>query len=47
MVFLVYFVGSGLCDEPITRVEESYQVCVCPSVCDNPQIEAAHALRWL
>ena len=26
-------VGSGLCDELITRSEESYSVCVCVSVC--------------
>jgi len=48
-VFLVYFEGSGLFDELIARVGESYRVCVCvcPIVCDNSQIEAAHALRWL
>jgi hypothetical protein len=28
-VFVVCFVGSGLCDELITHSEESYQVCVC------------------
>ena len=28
--------GSGLCDEPITRSEDSYRVCVsvCLIVCD-------------
>ena len=29
VVFVVCCVGSGLCDEPITRSEESYSVCVC------------------
>jgi len=29
----VYYVGSGLCDELITRSEESYPVCVCVCVC--------------
>ena len=27
-MFVVRCVGSGLCDELITRPEESYQVCV-------------------
>ena len=27
-VFCICCVGSGLCDELITRSEESYQVCV-------------------
>jgi hypothetical protein len=27
-------VGSGLCDELITRSEESYRVCVCLILCD-------------
>jgi len=31
-VFVVRCVGSGLCDELITRPEESHQVCVCSSV---------------
>jgi hypothetical protein len=26
--------GRGLCDEPITRPEESYRLCVCLIVCD-------------
>jgi hypothetical protein len=25
--------GRGLCDGPITRLEESYRVCVCVSLC--------------
>jgi hypothetical protein len=29
LVFAVCCVGSGLCDELITRSEESYRVCVC------------------
>jgi len=39
-VFVVCFVGSGLCDELITRSEESYRArararaCVCLIVCD-------------
>jgi hypothetical protein len=32
-VFVVCCVGSGVCDEPNTRSEESYRVCVC--VCDK------------
>jgi hypothetical protein len=31
-VFVVYCVGSGLCDELITCSEESYLVCVCVCV---------------
>jgi len=27
-------VGSGLCDELITRSEKSYRVCVCLILCD-------------
>jgi hypothetical protein len=33
-LFVVYNVGSDLCDELITRSEKSYQVCVCVSLCD-------------
>jgi hypothetical protein len=33
-VFVVCCVGSDLCDELITRPEESYRVRVCPIVCD-------------
>jgi hypothetical protein len=39
LIFVVCCVGSGLCDELITRSEESYQacararVCVCVSKC--------------
>jgi hypothetical protein len=33
-VFVVCCVGSGLCDELITKSEESYRVCVCVTVCD-------------
>jgi hypothetical protein len=25
---------SGICDELVTRSEESYPVCVCPTLCD-------------
>jgi hypothetical protein len=32
-VFVVCCVGSGLCDEVITRTEKSYQVFVCVYVC--------------
>ena len=32
--FVVYYVGSGLCDELNTRSDETYQVCVCLIVCD-------------
>ena len=32
-VFVVFCVGSGRCDELITRSEESYRVCVCLCVC--------------
>ena len=28
-LFVVCFVSSGLCDELITRPDESYRVCVC------------------
>jgi hypothetical protein len=28
-VFVLCYVGSGLCDKLITRSEESYRVCVC------------------
>jgi len=31
LVFGVRCVGSGLCDEPISRSEESYRLCVCVS----------------
>ena len=27
--FVVFYVGSGLCDELIIRLEESYRMCVC------------------
>jgi hypothetical protein len=30
----VCFGGTGLCDTPICRGEESYRVCVCVCVCD-------------
>jgi len=33
-LFCLCCVGSGLCDEMITRSEESYMVCVCPNVFD-------------
>jgi hypothetical protein len=35
LVFVVCYVGSGLCDELIPRSGESYQafVCVCVCVC--------------
>jgi hypothetical protein len=33
VVFVVCCVGSGICDELITRSEESYLVCVCVCVC--------------
>jgi hypothetical protein len=33
LVFVVCCVGSGLCDELITRAEESYRVSVCVSNC--------------
>ena len=35
-MFVVCCVGSGFCDEVITRLEESYRVyvCVCVIVCD-------------
>ena len=33
LVFVVCFVGSGLCDELITRSEESYRRCVCARAC--------------
>jgi hypothetical protein len=32
-VFVVCCVGSGLCDELITRPEESYRMCVCVYLC--------------
>jgi hypothetical protein len=32
-VFVAFCVGSGLCDEPSTRSEESYWFCVCVCVC--------------
>jgi hypothetical protein len=32
-MFIVWCVGSGLCDELITRSEGSYRVCVCVCVC--------------
>jgi hypothetical protein len=34
LVSCVCCVGSGLCDELITRSEESYSECVCVYVCD-------------
>jgi len=33
LVCCVCCVGSGLYDELITRLEESYRVCVCVCVC--------------
>jgi hypothetical protein len=33
-VHVVCCLGSGLCDELISRSEESYRVCVCVYVCD-------------
>jgi len=33
LLFVVYCVGSGVCDELITCPEESYRVCVCVCVC--------------
>jgi hypothetical protein len=43
-VFVVCCVGSGLCDELITRSEESYQVCLSNCVCSrNFNNEAAKA----
>ena len=33
LVFCVCCVGSGLCEELITRSEETYRVCVCVCVC--------------
>jgi len=33
-VFVVCCVGSGLCDELITRLEESYTCVVCLNECD-------------
>jgi hypothetical protein len=33
-VFVLCCVGRELCDELITRSEESYHVCVCLTVCD-------------
>jgi hypothetical protein len=34
VVFVGFCVGSGLCDELITRCQESYRLCVCPIVSD-------------
>jgi hypothetical protein len=31
--FVLCCVGSSLCDELITRSEESYRVCVCAKLC--------------
>jgi len=31
---LLCWVGSGLCDELVTRLEESYRVCLCLTVYD-------------
>jgi len=33
LAFIVCCEGSGLCDELITRSEDSYRVCVCVCVC--------------
>jgi hypothetical protein len=33
LVFIVCCVGSGHCEELITRSEESYRVCVCVCMC--------------
>jgi hypothetical protein len=41
-VFFVCYVGNGLCDELITRLEESYGGCVCLIVCD----QETPARRW-
>jgi len=35
VVFVVFCVDSSLCDEVITRSEESYCVCMCLIVCDK------------
>jgi hypothetical protein len=32
-VFVVYFVGSGVCDELIAHSEEFWTVCVCVGMC--------------
>jgi len=32
-MFVMFRVGSGLCEELITRSEESFRVCVCVCVC--------------
>jgi hypothetical protein len=32
LVFVVYCVGSGLCDELITCLEESFRMCMCACV---------------
>jgi hypothetical protein len=34
VLFVVFCVGSGLCDWLITRPEQSYRLCVCLTVCD-------------
>jgi hypothetical protein len=41
---VVFFVVSGLCDELITRSEESYRVCVC--VCLNVCDIETSTVRW-
>ena len=41
-MFVVFCVGSGLCDELSTCPEDPYRVCVCVCVCD---LETA-ILRW-
>jgi hypothetical protein len=35
VVFVVFCVGSSLCDEVITHSEESSCVCMCLIVCDK------------
>jgi hypothetical protein len=52
LVFVVCCVGSGFCDELITRSEEYYRVCVCACVRDlvtskHISIYAALLLRYL
>jgi len=41
-VVVVCLVGSGVCDELVTRSEESYQVCVPNCVCVSPPPIVCH-----